>query len=73
MATIVSAQGKFEAGMGKGLGMLKEAKTAAALTETSAFFERVADDKCNYQFRQAPSLSAKKLHILPLFHTISKP
>ena len=43
MATIVSAQGKFEAGMGKGLGMLKEAKTAAALSETSAFFERVAD------------------------------
>ncbi len=43
LATMVSAQGKFEAGMGKGLGMLKEAKTAAALTETSAFFERVAD------------------------------
>ena len=43
MVTMVSAQGKFEAGMGKGLGMLKEAKTAAALIETSAFFERVAD------------------------------
>ena len=43
MVTMVSAQGKFEAGMGKGLGMLKEAKTAAALTETSAFFERIAD------------------------------
>ena len=43
MVTMVSAQGKFEAGMSKGLGMLKEAKTAAALIETSAFFERVAD------------------------------
>ena len=43
MATIVTAQGKFEAGMGRGLGMMKEAKTAGALTETSAFFERVAD------------------------------
>lgn len=30
MATLVSAQGKFEAGMAKGLGMMKEAKTAPA-------------------------------------------
>lgn len=43
VATLVSAQGKFEAGMAKGLGMMKEAKTATALTETSAFFERVGD------------------------------
>jgi hypothetical protein len=43
MATLVSAQGKFEAGMGKGLGMMQEAKTATSLTETSAFFERIGD------------------------------
>jgi hypothetical protein len=43
MATLVNAQGKFEAGMGKGLGMMKEAKTAPALAEASAFFERMAD------------------------------
>lgn len=43
MATMVSAQGKFEAGMGKGLGMMKDAKGATALAETSAYFERVGD------------------------------
>jgi hypothetical protein len=43
MATVVNAQGKFEGGMAKGLGMMQEAKTAPALTEASAFFERIGD------------------------------
>lgn len=43
MATIVNAQSKFEAGMAKGLGMLKDAKTATELAEVSAFFERIGD------------------------------
>ncbi len=43
MATVINAQGKFEAGMAKGLGMLKDAKTATDLSETAAFFERIGD------------------------------
>lgn len=43
MATMVTAQGKFEGAMAKGLGMMKASKTATELTETSAFFERVGD------------------------------
>ncbi len=43
MATIANAQGKFEGGMAKGLGMMQEAKTAPTLAEASAFFERIGD------------------------------
>ncbi|MBC7651770.1 MAG: hypothetical protein H7101_08475 [Deinococcales bacterium] len=43
MVTITNAQGKFEGGMAKGLGMMKEAKTAIELSENAAFFERIGD------------------------------
>ncbi len=43
VATLVNAQSKFEGAMIKGLGQMKEAKTAADLTEVSSFFERVGD------------------------------
>ncbi|MBC7721063.1 MAG: hypothetical protein H7068_03515 [Pedobacter sp.] len=43
MATMVNAQGKFESGMMKGLGMMKDAKSPQELTDTEAFFERIAD------------------------------
>lgn len=37
------AQSKFEGAMAKGLGQMKEAKTAQDMLAVSAFFERVAD------------------------------
>ena len=43
MATMVNAQSKFESGMIKGLGMMKDAKSPQELTDTEAFFERIAD------------------------------
>lgn len=39
----VSAQSKFEAGMGRGLTQFKEAKSAEEMLAAAAFFERVAD------------------------------
>lgn len=43
VATMVNAQSKFEGAMSKGLGQLKDAKTASELTDVSSFFERVGD------------------------------
>ena len=43
VATVVNAQSKFEDAMTKGLGQLKDAKTASDLTDVSSFFERVGD------------------------------
>ena len=41
--TLVNAQSKYEAGMGKGFEMLKSAQSAEDMGAASAFFERVAD------------------------------
>ena len=38
-----TAQGKYEAGMAKGLTDLQAAKTADDMTKVSAFFERIAN------------------------------
>ena len=43
VATVVNAQSKFEDAMTRGLGQLKDAKTASDLTDVSSFFERVGD------------------------------
>jgi hypothetical protein len=40
---IVSAQSKYEAGMGKAFEQMKEAKTAEDMGATAAFFERIAE------------------------------
>lgn len=42
-ATGLKAQGKYEAGMAKGLGEMKAAKTAEDFLKNSAFFERIAN------------------------------
>lgn len=43
MGGIVSAQSKYEAGMGKAFEQMKAVKTAEDMTATAAFFERIAD------------------------------
>ncbi|MBY0482667.1 MAG: DUF5331 domain-containing protein, partial [Chitinophagaceae bacterium] len=43
IAGMVSAQSKYEAGMGKGLEQMKAAKSAEDMAASSAFFERIAD------------------------------
>jgi len=43
IAGFVSAQGKYEAGMGKAFQQLKDVKTAEDMSATAAFFERIAD------------------------------
>lgn len=48
------AQTKFETAMQRGLGMMKEAKSASEMQEASAFFERVGE--------------AEKTHWLPFYH-----
>ena len=40
---IVSAQSKYEAGMGKAFEQMKDAKTAEDMSTTAAFFERIGD------------------------------
>ena len=40
---IVSAQSKYEAGMGKAFEQMKAVKTAEDMGATAAFFERIAD------------------------------
>lgn len=43
IAGFVSAQGKYEAGMGKAFEQLKAVKTAEDMSATAAFFERIGD------------------------------
>ena len=42
---IVSAQSKYEAGMGKAFEQMKAVKTAEDMTTTAAFFERIAGEE----------------------------
>ena len=42
-AVAVNAQSKFESAMQRGLGMMKEAKSATEMQEAAAFFERVGE------------------------------
>lgn len=42
-AVVVNAQTKFESAMQRGMGMMKEAKSAVEMQEAAAFFERVAE------------------------------
>lgn len=43
IAGFVSAQGKYEAGMGKAFEQMKAAQTADDMSSTAAFFERIGD------------------------------
>ncbi|MCA6488230.1 MAG: hypothetical protein IM534_10235 [Chitinophagaceae bacterium] len=42
-AFALNAQTKFESAMQRGLGMMKDAKSASDMQEVSAFFERVGE------------------------------